>query len=442
LFAAAAHGALVAHALAQETTPVVAPEAPHGIVPLEDYKGDLWTRPRLTGDWGGTRTKLAAKGLTLGIDWTQVVQGVAEGGRNTTFKYGGGLDYNLKFDLDRANLIRGGLVTFRAESRYGESVNGDAGPISPVNLDHLFPLTDELDEGIPFTITTLNYTQFLSPHFALVAGKFDTLDGDTNEFASGRGVSQFMNANFVANGVFAAGLPYSTLGVSALWIANPHVDVAVTIANSSDSSTTSGFSDFGDGYLIASEAHFKYDLGVLPGGMAVGGFYVGDSNFAHLGSRLSFEPGTGLVVPTDDSTWCLYWNGWQYLTVEDPGEAPIDLANGKPDRKGIGLFARAGIADKDTDPVDWSLSGGLGGRGGFGGRDNDVFGVGYFYNHVVTGRLTGLLGLDDHNQGIEAFYNIALTPAAHLTLDIQYVEAALPSVDPALVVGGRLSLNF
>jgi len=47
-------------------------------------------------------------------------------------------------------------------------------------------LTDERDEGVPIAVTDLNYTQFLSEHLALFAGKIDTLDVDLNEFASGR----------------------------------------------------------------------------------------------------------------------------------------------------------------------------------------------------------------------------------------------------------------
>ena len=35
---------------------------------IEDYSGDLWLRPALTGDWGGLRNTLAEKGVNLGVD--------------------------------------------------------------------------------------------------------------------------------------------------------------------------------------------------------------------------------------------------------------------------------------------------------------------------------------------------------------------------------------
>jgi porin len=423
--------------------PAAPPEAPpRGLVPLADYTGEPWTRSYLAGDLWGMRSVLAGKGLSFEVDWTQSVQSVVNGGRNAATEYGGGLDYLMSLDFDRMGLIPGGLLKFRGESRYGLSVNGDAGPITPVNFDAMFPLTNSLDEGVPIAITNLNYTQFLSPHFAVMVGKFDTADGDANEFASGRGVGQFMNSNLVANGVFALGMPYSTLGAGLIWVPDPQLQIVATFANSSDSSTTSGFADIGDGWLASVEAQFQYRLGDLPGGITAGGTYDGNTDFVKIGGRLTFHRGEGLALPTDDSLWCLYANAWQYVYVKDSSDAPIVLSNGKADRQGLGLFVRAGISDDDTDPVGWALSGGIGGRGLLPGRDDDMFGVGYYYNHIVVGRFTGLAGLDDHSQGMEAFYNIAITPAAHLTLDFQYVQAALPRNDPGAVIGARFALTF
>ena len=43
---------------------------------IEDYSGDLWSRPALTGDWGGFRNTLAKKGINLDVDLVQGVQGL------------------------------------------------------------------------------------------------------------------------------------------------------------------------------------------------------------------------------------------------------------------------------------------------------------------------------------------------------------------------------
>jgi porin len=70
---------------------------------------------------------------------------------------------------------------------------------------------------------------------------------------------------------------------------------------------------------------------------------------------------------------------WQYVYTKDTdAEGPINLLNGQPDQQGLGLFARFGFADKETNPVEWAISGGVGGRGLIPSRDNDNFGIGYY----------------------------------------------------------------
>src|SRR5262249_35828563 len=148
-----------------------------------------------------------------------------------------------------------------------------------------------------------------------------------------------------ANGVFAVGLPYSTLGVGVIWLPSPRLQVVGTLSNAADSSTTSGFEDFGDGWLASVEAQVQLGVEDLPGGIPAGGFYIGDANFLKINGRLSFSPGEGLVVPTQSHDWCVYGNAWQYVLVKDKSDAPIDLSNGTADRQGLGLFARAGVSD-------------------------------------------------------------------------------------------------
>jgi porin len=424
------------------TGAVTAAEADKGIVPIPDYGGDIWSRAFLSGDWGGTRTEWANKGFQADLRWNNYVQSVVSGGRDIDTRFGGGADYLFNFDLMRMGILPGALVKLRAESRYGESVNGLSGLILPVNTDAFFPLTDQIDRDIPFTITTLSYTQFLSEKFAFFLGKFDTLDGDPNEFASGRGTSQFMNANFVFNAALSLRLPYSTLGGGVVWLPAHGVSVSSSIFNTADSSTQSGFDDFGDGLSWATEVDFQYRLGHLPGGMNIGFLYSFDQEFAKIGDRLIFQPGEGLSFTTDDDTWAIFWSGWQYLWTRDANDAPIRPGDGRVDHRGFGLFARVGFADQDTNPLEWSLSGGIGGRGLISSRQDDSFGVGYFYNSIQTARLSGIAGIDDVSQGLEAYYDIAITTAAHLTLDFQVIDGVSEQVDTTYLLGARLALSF
>jgi porin len=418
------------------------PKTPAGLVPLIDYSGDLWTRPRLLGDLGGARTDLANKGIQFDINFTQVMQSVVDGGLDTGTRYGGTLDYNAVFDLHRMGVLPGAIVKFRAESRFGESVNDMTGQILSANTDGFFPFTHTLDEDIPFTVTNLAYTQFLSEHIGFLIGKFDTIDADPNEFASGRGTSQFMNANFTFSPAISLMAPYSTLGAGVIVKPTHAVHISSVVYNIRDSSTTSGFDDIGEGTAWVTAAEFQYKLGELPGGQNVTFGYAFDSNFPDLNGQFVFTPGQGLAPTTKDNTWAVTWSTWQYLWVKDPSDAPIILTNGEPDRQGLGLFARAGFADQDTNPIEWSFSGGVGGKGIISSRERDTFGVGYFHLKFQTGRLTNFTDTDDKSQGFEAFYNVSITPAANLTLDVQVLDSPLPDVDTAVILGARLQLKF
>jgi len=418
------------------------PHAPAGLVPLIDYTGDLWTRPRLLGDLGGTRTDWANKGIQFDINYTQILQSVVEGGLDRDTRYGGTLDYNAVFDLHRMGVLPGAIVKFRGESRYGESVNDIVGTILSANSDGFFPFTHTPDEDIPITITNLAYIQSLNDHLAFMVGKFDTIDADPNEFASGRGTSQFMNANFTFSPAISLMAPYSTLGAGIIVKPTHAVKLSSVVYNIKDSSTTSGFEDIGDGAAWVTAAEFDYKLGELPGGQNVAFGYAFDTDFNDLDERFVFTRGEGLAPTTKDSTWAVTWSGWQYLWVKDPSDAPIILTNGEPDRQGLGLFARAGIADQDTNPIEWSVSGGVGGKGIVPGRERDTFGVGYFHLKYQTGRLTDYAEADNKSQGFEAYYNVSITPATNLTFDVQVVDSPFPDTDTAVILGLRLGMKF
>jgi porin len=220
------------------------------------------------------------------------------------------------------------------------------------------------------------------------------------------------------------------------------VKFSSVVYNIKDSSTTSGFEDIGEGAAWVTSAEFEYKLGELPGGQNVTFGYAFDSNFADLGERFVFTPGEGLAPTTKDYTWAVTWSTWQYLWVKNPSDAPINLTNGEPDRQGLGLFARAGFADQDTNPIEWSASGGVGGKGIIPGRERDTFGVGYFHLKFQPERLINSLGSDDHSQGFEAFYNVSITPAANLTFDVQVLDSPFPDIDTAVILGLRLGLKF
>ena len=72
-----------------------------------------------------------------------------------------------------------------------------------VNSNQFYPTP----AGDNFNLPALNFTQFLSPYFGLAIGKFATItstSGDMNEFAHGKGDTQFMNVALNFNPVMAS----------------------------------------------------------------------------------------------------------------------------------------------------------------------------------------------------------------------------------------------
>jgi porin len=174
--------------------------------------GPRWSPEPLTGDWFGARSSLADRGLTIGINFVDTYQGVVEGGRERDWDNGGSLYIESQFDTERAGLWPGGFLDFRLEKRYGSFPNDEASTLPAVNMVGLFP---EPEENSP-VISKLMATQFVAPWLGFFIGRFDTLDGDTNNLLSGRGRTGFFNPQlaFSPNSILTT--PYVLNGVGSI----------------------------------------------------------------------------------------------------------------------------------------------------------------------------------------------------------------------------------
>jgi porin len=409
-----------------------------GILPVPDYSGDVWARGNLTGDWGGTRGELASKGIQLNAEYYQYVQGVVDGGLEKNDRWGGKANYTLHLDLAKMG-VTSGLFYARVDSRWGEGTLSDTGQLLPANEAYLVPVDfDDLERETWGTLTALNYTQFLSPKFAIFAGKIDMMDGDPNEFAGGRGDTQFMNYSMMYAAPTAI-VPASTIGAGAMYRPNEHVTIASQLISATDSSFDSfstAFDDWDDGQIWATALMAQYRLRDLPGGFNANFLRWFNANFTDISSI------SGALSSQKDESWLVALSAWQYLHTEEASTGPLDTTNKIPDLQGWGLFARLGFADKDTNPFNATASTGLGGRGVLPGRDNDLLGVGYFYTETESGNVVSNLLTNDSVQGVEAFYNYAVTPAAMASFNVQWLESSVQGADNALVLGARLQFKF
>ncbi|MCB1086913.1 MAG: carbohydrate porin, partial [Verrucomicrobiae bacterium] len=382
----------------------------------------------LLGDWGGVRSTLADQGVTVNLDGNYSFQGVANGGLRRGSDYGNVFSGNLGILIDtgKAGLWPGGFLSMRAEGRGGESVVKRAGATSPVNNDALLPLIPgSLSDG-GWGLTELTYAQFLSEQFGLVGGLINTDTGDANPIAGFLGSNAyFMNTAFLYSSVVGSTVPNVTLGGGVIFLPSESNHFKFLAVGSNETAGIDPFDNY-EGTTFLAEWVTKYEVGGKSGGMTFTGTYSIDQERL----RITEDPRilirdfvVGESLHTDDDSWSVTWNGFQFLSGDETG--------------GWGLFGRFGFSDGDPNPIRWAGSAGVGGVGLLPGRDKDRWGVGIYHQEFADGGVLGALGIDGETGG-ELFYNIHVCRGTSLTLDAQVIDSAIPSIDTIVVLGARL----
>jgi porin len=416
---------------------------------------NITTRPTLTGDWDAVRSDLARKGVTFDASMTQIGEGVVGGGKDGTWEYGARGNIAGNLDTDKLGLWPGGFLSLELEGNWSEAVNGRTGALMPVNSNQIYPVPASENFNVP----QLAFAQFLSHYAGVIAGKLDTTSGDANEFAHGKGDTQFFNLAFNINPVTVVATPYSTLGTGVIVLPTADPNQALMnflVLSATGKASTSGFDSLSsDNLTFASEGRVRTGFFGLTGHQLVGAEYS-NRTFTSFDQTLRFqierpgEDGLGDATPggrlkidlqKKSDTWAVYYNFDQFLYETDKAKG-----------QGVGLFGRFGASDGNPNLMQYFFSAGVGGKGVVRGRPRDRFGLGYYYLNIEsptlrTERATRSFLRDEW--GFEAFYNVAITPWMLLTPDIQVVGPAQKrqtpsneSVDLATVLGCRLQLIF
>jgi porin len=403
---------------------------PEAETPLP-FGGPILERPKLTGDWLGCRSGLRDHGVTLDVSSTQFYQGVASGGLEQSFQYGGRNDYFLNLEGEKLCLWHGASLTLHGETRYGESVSSIAGTLLAPNL----MLTLPQPSGSVTALTCVTLTQSLSDEMEVYAGKINTLDGFKQPLTGAGNLSGFQNTAMLYNPVYARTVPYSTFGVGFDWLQNNEPVFSACLYDTNDSPTTSGFDTFFDnGVTVLAELSLATKFFDLPGHQGIGGTYS-NGKYTDLTPSSYLDPIEGLVImPTlKTGSWCLAYNFDQALYV-----SPEDA------QRMWGVFGNLGIADSNPSPVRWFATAGISGASQIPGRKADTFGVAYFYLGVsqpLKDLAPILLPLRDED-GVELYYNVVVTPWCQITPDVQVITPFRDRADTALLFGLRANVEF
>jgi porin len=323
------------------------------------------------------------------------------------------------------------LVKAQLMARTGRSVLERAGTIAAVNNEAVFPIVLDKFDRDAVAIAELTYEHSLGETVSVFGGLLNTSLGDENAIAgSALSHSHFLNFAMLYSTVEDATVPHAALGGGVSLTPTDNILGSFSVFGSTETAGENPF-DLWHGTTFSTEWTFDHNLLDHDGAQTLGVLYGINARRTDIAADprlVLIRIIAGVPIPTTESdTWAVYYNAHQFLQGDAEG--------------GWGVFTRFGVSDGNPNLVKWNCAGGLGGKGMFSGRSNDSWGVGSFFLNMSDEDLLQGLGIRDEF-GSECYYNFAVSPACHITLDAQLIDAGLPRVDNTCVLGLRTHFDF
>ncbi|MCP4260029.1 MAG: carbohydrate porin [Planctomycetes bacterium] len=393
------------------------------VVP-EQTQGSLLTQETLTGDWGGLRDQLAEKGIKLDIEFTEYYQGMFSGTGYDDFDFGGRADALVNFDTKKLGLWDGGGFHTHLTYRFGGLPASRGGALWPVSTGSILPLGEEDN----LVASSLYVSQRFGDSGSLLLGKINAVDLLANDpFYGGWGNHRFMNMALVAppSGV----LPPVIIGAISNYRIAPFT-LTFMVYDPHDRTGDYWPDDlFSDEVNLSLGATWTGNVFERPSSINLTGIYSTEDKVDL--SEIALPP--DLQTETEDGAYNVSLK-ISHLLLESP------IQSGQ----GLGLYGKAAIADGNPNPIEASFSGGIAGHRIVPGRPHDVFGIGYFFydfSEDLKNAISPLLNFDNE-QGVEIFYNLAVTPWFRVTADLQWIDPALDANDHAWIGALRTNVKF
>jgi porin len=307
-----------------------------------------------------------------------------------------------------------------------------------VNIGRAHPVFS----GTAGALTSVRFTQALSENFVVYAGKINTIDNVQQPFMPGRGLDAgFMNATFVWNVILGRTLNYATLGAGAAVLSGGYPVFSLTVYDTHDDSTRSGFDVlFDNGALIYPTVSLPTKFFDMPGHQSLWGAYSSGRYAIVTPQSLTLLPLVlqGQLRPSALTT--LVQGSWwiTYLFDQALWVNPTDKT------RSWGVFGNFGISDGKPNPIKWSAIFGIGGTSPIPSRKLDTFGIAYYYLGYSDDfkKVARLIVPVRDERGLELFYNVGVTPWCHITPDLQVITPTLGLAEASVVLGLRTKIDF
>ncbi|WP_226634158.1 carbohydrate porin [Novosphingobium profundi] len=388
----------------------------------------LLAQPARSQDTADPAPSLAAAldiaGVNPRLDLTGFVEARAAGDGDSDAQFTIRGDLYTDFASDGLGLWRGTLLRTHLEWREGDSAGlGRGGALLPTNTGAFLPLSGKGPE-----LTSLYVLQKMGPTTNLIVGKVNAVDLlDSDPFFGGMGNRRFKSIVFVAppSGVVP---PVLMGGILTHQVGDVGLTAMVFDPN-----------DRSDDYWI--DGLFATGVNLSFGGTWSGGI---DGRPSSIGVT-----GTVSTKRGSDFKDILLPPGFERSTRNGSFNIAVQvshlLAQSQADpAKGLGLYAKAAIADGNPNVIQSSFIVGLAGHAMIAGREADSFGIGAFYynfSDVLQDTTVSLIDIDDE-KGFEAWYNFALNRNFILGADMQLIDPASGERDTAFIIGMRLGATF
>ena len=402
--------------------------------------GDFTDRTQLTGDWGGVRTKLARRGYFFDLYSTSAYQDVASGGLKTGSAFMQNTQLSINVDTGRAGLWSGGLFHVTLESRIGSSPQKTftVGSVVPQYTGLAMPGPFFTNDFLP---TEYFLVQSLRPKFSVILGKINVLNICDQTLFGHSYKDTFANVNFRKNPMALNFYNTTALAAVGVWTPTKWVAIAGGVLDPNSKANNLATDAF-DKVNIYAASIFSYKLGDLPGQSWAQFNWTNKPKidlakpFGPLSPEaipqavgvLVGSPSTeGLPINFKSESWVTVENFSQYLSVKDDPETVAQKLISGQTLRGIGVFGRVGYAPEETNPITRDASIALLAHGLSDRRQNDSFGVGFYHNGISRSlkdniaQLTGGTSRVKNEQGVEVFYDFAITPAIKLIPSYQHI---------------------
>jgi porin len=437
--------------------------------PAPPAADDLWTRDKLSGDWGGARSEASQHGIEFTFNYVGEVLGILSGGFRQGASYEHRFEFSIDTDLDK-------LIGFKGASTHATFYQiGHANGLPAA--DYVGAIADPSNiEAQPSTrlFTAWFQQNFFDDKVSLRLGQIAADD----EFAISPTASNMINATFGYPALLAADqfqggpvYPLATPGIrlqlkpteeitflSAVFSGAPAGDNCVGLPQQCNRYGTT-FSLSG-GALFMEELQYGInqakDAKGMPGIYKLGGWYA-TTSFAdlHFGLDATRVP-VSLASPASAGP-LMHQGNWGIYGIADQ---MVWRAQKGP--QSLNAFLRAGASPSDRNLVASYVDGGLGLKAPLPGRNDDVLTIGIAYSRISpdaaaldldTQMFTGaFFPVRDREIVFELDYSLQLAPWWTIQADLQEIvhpggnvpnPLAPPQPIPdAFVVSARSTIKF